>query len=106
MRIAASTLFGITLACRGAPSPPAGDAPPRMTIAEVLAAHTDRLMALPGVVGIGEGAVDGLPAVHVLVTELTDDLRRRLPEELEGYRVQVVETGVIRPQQDTNPPRH
>ena len=77
-----------------------------MTIAEVLAANTDRLMALPGVVGVGEGAVDGRPAVHVLVSELTDDLRRRLPEELEGYRVQVVETGVIRPQQDTLPPRH
>lgn len=76
-----------------------------MTISEVLAAHTDSLMAIPGVVGVGEGAVGGRPAVHVLVAELTDAIRRRLPAELEGYPVQVAESGVIRAQQDSTPPR-
>jgi hypothetical protein len=76
-----------------------------MTITEALAAHTDSLMAIPGVVGVGEGAVEGRPAVHVLVTELSEALRRRLPDQIEGFPVQVVETGVIRPQQDSIPPR-
>ena len=69
-----------------------------MTISEVLRIHTDSLMALPGVQGVAQGEQDGRPTVQVLVAELTDDLRGRLPREIEGYVVQVVESGVIRAQ--------
>ncbi|HEU4698566.1 MAG TPA: hypothetical protein VFS40_05265 [Gemmatimonadales bacterium] len=74
--------------------PPASPPP----IADVLRRHTDRLMALPGVVGVGEGARDGRPTVHVMVVRRTPELERALPDSLEGYAVEVVETGVIRAQ--------
>lgn len=87
--------------CRAAPPGPAAGAQPPMTIAEVLRIHTDSLMALPGVEGVGQGEQGGRPTVQVLVTELTTELRSRLPDELGGYRVQVVETGTIRAQTDS-----
>ena len=71
-----------------------------MTIEEVLARHTDSLMMIPGVVGVGQGEVDGNPSVQVFVVEASAELRRRLPSRLEGYPVQVVESGVIRAQPD------
>ena len=72
-----------------------------MTITESLARHTDSLMAIPGVVGVGEGRVDGKPAIQIMVVELTTDLRRRLPTRLSGHKVQIVETGVIRAEPET-----
>jgi hypothetical protein len=69
-----------------------------MTIEQVLARHTDSLMAIPGVVGVGQGTVEGIPGVHVFVVEASAELRRRLPTRLEGYPVQVVESGIIRAQ--------
>ena len=72
-----------------------------MTISEVLRIHTDSLMALPGVQGVAQGELDGRPTVQVLVAKLTSDLRGRVPREIEGYAVQVVETGVIRAQPDS-----
>jgi hypothetical protein len=88
----------ITAGCRpGVRGRAAGGRAP-MTIAEVLRIHTDSLMALPGVQGVGQGELDGKPTVQVLIAESTAELRQRLPREIEGYRVQVVETGEIRPQ--------
>lgn len=71
-----------------------------MTIDEVLARHTDSLMAIPGVTGVAHGELNGKPAVQVLVVTATTELRRRLPHTLDGYPVQVVETGVIEAQPD------
>ena len=73
-----------------------------MTISEVLAAHTDSLMRIPGVVGVGEGRLAGSPSVHVMVTRITPELRERLPKTLDGYPVNVVATGVIEAQSDSN----
>lgn len=72
-----------------------------MTIDDVLRIHADSLMSLPGVQGVGQGERAGKPTVQVLVAEMTGDLRSRLPLEIEGYQVQVVETGVIRAQPDS-----
>lgn len=69
-----------------------------MSITEALAGHTDSLMAIPGVVGVGEGRKAGAPAVQVLVVRMTPELERRLPTSLEGYPVDVVETGLIEAQ--------
>jgi hypothetical protein len=75
--------------------------PPIMTITQVLATHTDRLMAIPGVVGVGQGRLGDRPSVQLLVERDTPALRARLPDSLEGYPVQVVETGRIRAQPDS-----
>jgi hypothetical protein len=62
-------------------------------IAEVLKAHTEHLMSLPGVVGTAEGELNGKPCIKVLVAEKTDELSKKIPAELESYPVVVVETG-------------
>jgi hypothetical protein len=69
-----------------------------MSIDEVLARHSDSLLAIPGVVGVAHAEIDGQPVVRVLVVTLTPELRRRVPATLHGYAVQVVETGVIEAQ--------
>lgn len=72
-----------------------------MTIGEVLARHTDSLMAIPGVVGVGEGRLDDRPAVQVLISQDSPAIRRNLPTQLGGFPVQVVVSGVIRAQPDS-----
>ena len=66
------------------------------SIEAVLKEHTDRLMALPGVVGTAQGLCDGKPCIKVLVVAKTADLLAQIPSVLEGYTVEVQETGVIR----------
>jgi len=77
-------------------------ATPSRPLAEVLAAHTPDLMALPGVVGTAESRMpDGRPCVLVMVVKSTPELRAKLPRELEGWPVRVDETGEIRAMPDT-----
>ena len=65
-------------------------------IEEVLKEHTDDLMAIPGVVGTGQGLCDGKPCIKVFVVKKTPELEDKIPEKLEGYSVKIEETGVIR----------
>ena len=67
-------------------------------ITEVLKRHTDSLMAIPGVVGVGRGEKDGAPTVYIMVERMTDSLRHALPDSIEGYAVDVKVTGEIRAQ--------
>jgi hypothetical protein len=67
------------------------------TIDEVLAAHTDSLMALPGVVGTAIGLCDGAPCIRVLLADSGAAARSRIPDRIEGYPVRVDVTGPIRP---------
>ncbi len=68
------------------------------SITEVLQRHTDSLMTIPGVVGVGQGERNGAPTIYVMVVALTDSLRTLLPDSIEGYAVDVRETGEIRAQ--------
>ena len=68
---------------------------PEKSIETVLRAHSDRLMALPGVVGTAQGECEGEPCILILVAEATTELLRRIPSEIEGYPVDVEETGEI-----------
>ena len=67
------------------------------SIDEVLAAHTDSLMALPGVVGTAVGLCDGERCIKVLLADSTAATRRRIPSHLDGYRVVAEVTGTIKP---------
>jgi hypothetical protein len=67
------------------------------TIDQVLAAHTDSLLALPGVVGTAVGLCDGQPCIKVMVADTNAGTRARIPARLESYRVVVEVTGAIRP---------
>ena len=109
MKFAVAVLVFLT-ACRpsgpaGGPTqddPVTGDARP--SISTVLASHTDSLMAIPGVVGVGEGEKDGRPTVYVMVERRTAELDAALPDSLDGYEVVVKETGLIEPQPPTPDP--
>ena len=93
----------VLLAAAGARPGTAGQAErvpmPEKTIEAVLEDHTPRLISLPGVVGIGEGRCAGAPCIKVLVIEKTDDLAARIGDAIDGYPVEIGESGEIRAQQ-------
>jgi len=64
-------------------------------IEEVLAAHNDSLMALPGVVGTAIGRCDGAPCIRVFVRDSAAARATRLAERLEGYVVRVEVSGMF-----------
>jgi len=102
------TLAAIAVSCRTAPDRerPRGQttsaqrearqAMPQARLDEVLARHTHALLAIPGVIGTGEGEEDGRPVFLVLVDRATPELRARLPASLEGYPVVIRETGKVK----------
>ena len=65
-------------------------------IEAVLAEHAAGLVALPGVVGTAQCEYSGTPCIGVFVAQRTDALLRQMPSTLEGYAVEVQETGEIR----------
>lgn len=71
----------------------------RRDINMVLRDHDSELMAIPGVVGVYVGQLkDGkTPCLKVMAARKTPQLKRQVPNSLEGYPVLVEETGVIRP---------
>jgi hypothetical protein len=91
MAIFALTLADANVAGYRGKSPMAAE-----TIKEVLKMHTGDLMALPGVVGTGQGLCEGKPCIKVFVTEKTPDLERKIPKTLDGYPVAIEETGPIK----------
>jgi hypothetical protein len=67
-------------------------------INEVMNAHVNELMALPGVVGVFIGALDnGTPCIKVMVIKASPELDKKIPRDLEGHPVLIVETGEIKP---------
>jgi hypothetical protein len=74
------------------------DAVPRPTIEEVQEAHTEEWLALPGVVGTGIGLCDDdEPCIRVLLAYPSPDAEAAIPDRVEGYRVELVVTGPVRP---------
>ena len=66
------------------------------TIEDVLKEHTDEWMSIPGVVGTGIGECEGKPCIRILVAKKTPELLKKIPSKLEGFVVDVQETGEIR----------
>lgn len=62
-------------------------------IREVLNRHTDELMAVPGVVGVAEGLSQGRSCIKVFVVDRNSKLLRRIPETIEGFLLQIEESG-------------
>jgi hypothetical protein len=78
----------------GAPSEDAGEQP---AIREVKARHEGRLLSLPGVVSVGIGlGADGSPVIVVGLDRTRGSTLQEIPEELEGYPVQVEMVGTVR----------
>jgi len=69
---------------------------PPLNIEQVQQKYQDKIMAIPGVVGIAIGAVDSQKVIKVLVVKKTEKLLKKIPDNLEGYSVLIEETGEIR----------
>jgi hypothetical protein len=71
---------------------------PRQDINEVLAAHDDRLMAIPGVVGVYVGLLDDqkTPCLKVMLARKDRKLARSIPRRIDGYPVVTEVTGTIK----------
>lgn len=104
--VAPALLAGAIAACAGSSTGGGGGDPPARrteetlpakSIEEVLAAHTDSLMALPGVVGTAIGLCEGERCIKVFLAEPNPATMRGIPGRLETYRVSVEVTGTIRP---------
>jgi len=65
-------------------------------IREVLKRHTDELMAVPGVVGVAEGESHGKPCIRVFVVDSHSEALKHLPENIEGYLLNIEESGEFR----------
>ena len=74
---------------------------PAKTIDEVLGEHTDEWMSIPGVVGTAIGQCEGKPCIRVMVVKKTQELMKKIPSKLEGFVVEVQETGEIRARDPT-----
>ncbi len=75
---------------------------PSKSIIEVLKEHTDELMSIPGVVGTAEGLCDDQPCIKVFVIKNTPELEQKIPPVLEGFTVNVEETGEFRALPENN----
>jgi hypothetical protein len=67
------------------------------TIEQVLRAHTDDWMSIPGVVGTGMGEHNGEPCLRIFVRRKTPRLLQKLPTVVDGFVVDIVESGEFRP---------
>jgi hypothetical protein len=82
----------------------ASDAPGRTpgggtggTVKDVLKRHSRDIMSIPGVVGTAEGKCGGKPCIKVYVEKKTPELSRRIPARIDGYPVEIEQTGRFKP---------
>jgi hypothetical protein len=66
-------------------------------IQEVLAAHNDSLLALPGVVGTAVGRCNDVLCIRVFVRNSSEAVRRMVPDSLGGYPIRVEVSGEFHP---------
>jgi hypothetical protein len=69
--------------------------PPPANITQVLERHTDSLMNIPGVVGTAEGSCAGRPCILVFVRRATPQVRKAVPQQIDGFTVELRESGPI-----------
>jgi hypothetical protein len=62
---------------------------------EVQKRHTASLMSIPSVKLVGVGEREGEPIIKVLVEEGNPELEGRIPEQIEGIKVEVERTDPI-----------
>ena len=72
------------------------DKMPSKPIEEVLEEHTNELMSIKGVMGTAQGLCIGKPCIKVYVIKKSEDLIHQIPGSLEGYPVEIEESGVFK----------
>ncbi len=57
--------------------------------------HESELMAVKGVVGVGISRCEGKPCIKVYLANESPNLRKQIPTQLEGFKVDTKVTGNI-----------
>ena len=72
---------------------------PQRDINDLMADHDDRLLAMPGVVGVYVALLpDGrMPCLKVMLAKADAATERAIPKSIEGYPVVTEVTGELRP---------
>ena len=96
MYVFLTVLFCLPLNCADRKTQKIEDTVQKKSIEEVLKAHTPTLMNIPGVIGTALGEHDGKPCIIIMVDVKTEDTAGKIPSNIEGYPVQIKETGEIR----------
>ena len=55
----------------------------------VVKKHADKLMAMPGVIGVAEGESEGSPCIIVFVVDKNSESLKHLPQNIEGYSLKL-----------------
>jgi hypothetical protein len=98
--IVAAVLLGLA-AASGCGGRDHGSEMPARDIKTVLETHAEALMAIDGVTAVAIGVLDdGTPCIKVYVQRSTDELTKRIPDNLDGHPVRVEESGSFRPMSD------
>jgi len=61
--------------------------------ADTIARHAERLLSIPGVVGMAEGLLNGRPCIQIHLAVEDEALKRSLPAVLDDYPVVTMVTG-------------
>lgn len=69
---------------------------PEKSIEDVLKKHIKELMSVRGVIGAAQGLCLDKPCIKVYVIKKTDEIKKKIPSNIEGYPVEIEETGHIR----------
>jgi len=59
----------------------------------VVKKHADKLMAVPGVIGVAEVESEGRPCIIVFVLDKNSESLKHLPQNIEGYLLKIEESG-------------
>jgi len=66
-----------------------------LTIEQVKTQYEAELMAIDGVVGVGIGECRGKPCIKVYLENDSEELKRQIPSQLGGFKVDTEVTGPI-----------
>lgn len=67
----------------------------KKTIKQVQQAYTNQWMEIPDVQGTGVGLFEGKPCIKIFSSKKAEELRGKIPSEVEGYPVIIEVTGTF-----------
>ena len=71
-----------------------------LSIEEAIKEHSEALMSIPGVVGVGQGLCGKTPCIKVYVIKRSPESDNKIPALIEGHEVSIEITGEIRAHPD------
>lgn len=66
------------------------------TIEKVKKKYSQKIMAIPDVVGVGISLVGEEQVLNVLVSQRSEHIEKKVPKAIKGFRVIISETGTLK----------